>query len=124
MRSRCFRPLALLAALSAAAFAQQNSYNFQESQIFLNTYCQKCHPGKSGAGGFGLQRVNTPESMRTDQQKWSSLSLRVKNGEMPPKGAPAPTLDLREQFTDWVETTLRSEACADGISAGPRRSGG
>jgi hypothetical protein len=52
-------------------------------------------------------------------QKWISLVNRVKNGEMPPKGAPAPSMDLREQFTNWVDTTLRTEACSAGIQPGP-----
>src|SRR5438445_7414407 len=38
---------------------------------------------------------------------------------MPPKGAPAPPLDEREQFTHWATGALRAEACTDGITPGP-----
>jgi hypothetical protein len=57
--------------------------------------------------------------LQTHPQRWISANRRIKNGEMPPKGAPAPSLDLRERFTEWVDGTLREEACAGGIMAGP-----
>ena len=38
---------------------------------------------------------------------------------MPPKGAPEPALDQREQFTNWVHKALRAEACAAGLTPGP-----
>ncbi|MEO8130958.1 MAG: DUF1588 domain-containing protein [Bryobacteraceae bacterium] len=117
MDLRWTRTFLILAACSPFAGAEPKNYSFDQSQAFLKTYCETCH-GKSGAGGFRLERVSTPASLESNQQKWSSLNLRVKNGEMPPKGAPAPDLDTREQFTDWVTTTLRAEACAGGITAG------
>jgi mono/diheme cytochrome c family protein len=94
------------------------SFTFEDSQGFLKTYCQGCHQGKSPAGGFAIQRVSTPESVHAETQKWSSLSARVRNGEMPPRGAPAPPIDQREQFTQWVNTTLRADVCAAGITPG------
>ena len=94
-------------------------FTFEEGQGFLKTYCQGCHQGKSPAGGFAIQRVSTPESVHSETQKWSSLSARVRNGEMPPRGAPAPPIDQREQFTQWINTTLRADVCAAGITPGP-----
>jgi hypothetical protein len=38
---------------------------------------------------------------------------------MPPKGSPAPELDEREDFTQWVDQALRTEACATGVTPGP-----
>jgi hypothetical protein len=63
--------------------------------------------------------VATTASLRDESQKWTSLTARVNRGEMPPKGAPAPPLDQREQFTQWVNSALRTEACASGIAPGP-----
>jgi mono/diheme cytochrome c family protein len=93
-------------------------YSFEKAQGFLKQYCQSCHSAK-GAGGFNLQRVGTTESLRTEPQKWASLSTRVRNAEMPPKGSPSPDLDEREIFTEWLEKALRAEACATGITPGP-----
>jgi hypothetical protein len=38
---------------------------------------------------------------------------------MPPRGSPAPSLEERESFSQWVETAVRAEACASGPTAGP-----
>ncbi|MFN3324306.1 MAG: DUF1588 domain-containing protein [Bryobacteraceae bacterium] len=107
--------------MSAAAFAAppDTSYSFEQAQGFLSRYCKNCHQGKSAVGGFAVDRVSTPDSFSTDPQKWLSVSARVKNGEMPPKGAPVPDLDQREQLTQWIEMRVKAEACAAGITPGP-----
>ncbi len=94
------------------------SQSFEESRAFLNKYCTQCHAGK-GTGGFGMQSVGTSASLRTAPHQWTRAVQRVHNGEMPPKGSPAPSLDERERFTNWVETALRAEACASGPTPGP-----
>jgi hypothetical protein len=111
-------PLTFLLA-SSTLHAQPDSYSFDAAQAFLKQYCQACHQAKSPAGGFPLQRVAAKESLRADAEKWSRLNARIVNGEMPPKGAPAPDVDQREQFTHWVDRALRAEACAAGIVPGP-----
>lgn len=98
---------------------QAATFTFDDSQAFLKTYCLKCHDGKGGAAGFSLQRVGTPASLKTDTRKWTSLTHRVRNGEMPPKGSPAPSVDLREQFAEWVDASLRAQACEAGVVPGP-----
>src|SRR5882724_6547887 len=100
----------LLLALSAARLAAQPpGYSFENAQEFLSKYCKTCHQGKSAAGGFDVRQVSTPASL-ADERRWTSLSSRVRLSEMPPKGSPAPDLDLREEFTHWVGAALRSQA--------------
>lgn len=108
-----------LLLLAAPLCAQQTEYSFDAAQSFLKSYCLACHQSKAPAGGFDLQRVAAPATLRTNAQKWTSLAARVKNGEMPPKGAPTASLDEREHFTHWVESALRVAACAEGITPGP-----
>jgi mono/diheme cytochrome c family protein len=108
-------PLAIIAASAASG------YSFDEGQAFLKKYCQSCHQAGSGAGGFHLRAVDSTASLLGEPQKWHSLANRVRNGEMPPKGAPAPDLDEREHFTKWVSDTLRTKACASAPAAGPSR---
>src|SRR5688572_21122386 len=86
--------------VSAAFSSPQTALNFDSAQKFLKTHCQSCHNGKTAVGGFALQSLRTPESLRKETHKWASAAARVKNGEMPPKGAPVPPLDERESFTD------------------------
>src|SRR5437899_1872153 len=104
----------VLLALSRLA-AQQPGYSFESAQDFLSAYCKTCHQGKSPAGGFDVRQVSTPASL-ADERRWTSLSSRVRLSEMPPKGSPAPDLDLREEFIHWVGAALRSQACANGIT--------
>ncbi|HYI93430.1 MAG TPA: DUF1588 domain-containing protein [Bryobacteraceae bacterium] len=119
MPSSIVRPSLFLLCLTSASLAAPGSYSFEESQAFFKTYCQACHSGKTAVGGFSVERVNAPASFQTHPQRWAAANRRVKNGEMPPKGSPAPNLDLREKFSGWVEETLRVEACAGGIAPGP-----
>jgi hypothetical protein len=93
--------------------------SFTGAQALLNKYCLACHQPKSGAGGFRLETVSEPSSLKVESRRWLALANRVREFEMPPKGAPAPTLEEREHFLAWVEGALRREACASGPVAGP-----
>ncbi|MCX6599502.1 MAG: DUF1592 domain-containing protein, partial [Acidobacteria bacterium] len=75
--------------------------------------------GSSPVGGFHLDRVASPASLKLEAAKWGSMARRVHNGEMPPKGAPKPTVDELEQFSQWATQALRAAACAGGIKPGP-----
>jgi len=104
--------------------AQTVRYNFEDAQRFLKTNCQACHQGNSPAGGFGLQQVATPASLRSDAARWNKLALRVHNGEMPPKPVPAPPVDQREEFSQWVTGSVHEAVCASGpvpVPTGIRR---
>jgi len=70
-------------------------------------------------GGFNLERVAAPSSLRDAADRWTAVETRVAHGEMPPRNAPAPDLDTRERFTQWVNRTLRAEACSAGVVPGP-----
>lgn len=110
----------VLLSLATCALARAaTDFTFEKAQSFFGVYCQSCHGVKPGTGGFLLERVSTPDTLETEARKWTSLSNRVRNGDMPPKGSPAPTIDEREGFTRWVEETLRAKACASGPVPGP-----
>ena len=91
---------------------------FADSQRFLKQYCEKCHQDAAPAGGFRISRVGNEASLGTDAAKWMSLTNRVKNGEMPPKGAPAPPIEEREKFEAWVHAAVRTQACSAGLVPG------
>lgn len=94
--------------------------DFDHAQKFLKDYCERCHSDKAGAGGFRTSRLATSDTLKSEAARWTSSARRVLNGEMPPLNAkPAPSLDAREQFSNWVERSLQQSACAAGIQAGP-----
>jgi hypothetical protein len=114
-RLRSALPAILVAAFSARLGAQQPGYTFANGQTFLNTYCKSCHQGKSPAAGFDIQRLNTQASLAEDP-KWTAAISRVKSKEMPPRGAPSPDLDAREQFVGWAEFSQHAQICSGGLA--------
>lgn len=106
---------------AVSLFATPGWASFDTAQAFLQKYCRACHTGNAAVGGFRLDRVAAPESLTAEAAKWASLTRRVRNLEMPPKGAPAPPLDESEAFAGWVDQALRQAACANGIQPGPAR---
>jgi hypothetical protein len=109
----------MLTALMAFACAHAAPYRFADAQAFLQQYCRACHTGASPAAGFDLAKLSTDASLRADPEPWNKIFARVRNSEMPPKGPPAPAVDEREKFVQWIESSLRSAACAQGVSPGP-----
>lgn len=109
---------ALLSCLATQALVSGENYSDGQARKLLETRCVSCHEGKSPAAGLNLSRLNAENSFHRFPQQWTKIALRVRNGEMPPKGLPALPLDERENFADWIQDNLRADACADGISPG------
>jgi hypothetical protein len=93
--------------------------NFAQAQSFLKTYCVACHQGPKPSAGFDVAKLNTMDSMMAEPRRWSRMLTRVRDNEMPPKGAPAPGMEKREAFVGFVEETMKTAACADGIAPRP-----
>ncbi|MBI4908142.1 MAG: DUF1588 domain-containing protein [Acidobacteria bacterium] len=103
------------ALLFLALPAGAEELTFAATQQFLTSNCAKCHSGKTAAGGFVLNRLTTADTLQTAPVKWTRAALRVRNGEMPPKGAGALTVDEREQFAQWVDRSVRGAVCSAGV---------
>jgi hypothetical protein len=108
------RIAALLIVFSSVCAAESN---FDDGQAFLKSYCASCHSAK-GAAGFGVGQVATPASLREQGDRWTRIAMRVRNSEMPPRGAPGPDLDQREAFLHYVDGALHAEACSAGSAPG------
>ena len=105
--------------ISAGVAVSAEPYSFADAQATLKKYCLGCHQGKKPSGGLSLARVATPKSLQDESRAWMRMIARVRDGDMPPTQAPALPMPLREKFVDWADQTLRTTACADGISPGP-----
>jgi hypothetical protein len=110
--------LTMLMALPAILGAQPAGYTFDDAQRFLKSHCQACHQGSAPAGGFPIQQIAAPATIRSEAERWNKAALRVHNGEMPPKGFPIPPVNQREQFAQWVTTSVRESVCAAGAMSG------
>lgn len=111
--------VALLLTVATPVWCAPAEASFEVSKSFLQAYCTKCHAGRSAVGGFDIQRLESTDSLGTHAAKWTAAARRVRNAEMPPKGAPAPAIDEREHFTKWVDEAVRRQACTAGIQPGP-----
>src|SRR5438477_4204595 len=114
---------AYLLILTAALItpAHTRDLGFPEAQNILQTYCKTCHGGAAHAGGFSLNQIAAPESLYSASNTWNRVMARVRLGEMPPKGPPAPSPEEREALLAWGLPTLRAAACQNGLTPGPYR---
>src|SRR5580658_9207712 len=109
-RRNLFRMFAFCAVGIGPSYGQ----SFDEAQSLLKTYCQSCHSEKSPAAGFSVAQLSTPKSFNDQADRWARVGVRVRNSEMPPLGAPAPTAEQREVFAKFIDQSLHSQACSAG----------
>jgi hypothetical protein len=124
MSGRCLhRYTAVLILFPIALAAQSGSYSFGDAQSFLKAHCIACHSGATPAGSFDMKEVASAETIRSEGSRWKMIARRVGDGEMPPKGAPAPAADQRQQFVNWITASVRAAGCTSGAlsSAAPVR---
>ena len=105
-------PRLLIVALTMLATGRGAPLN--EAQAFVKEHCVACHQGAKPSGGF-----NATQLTDNNARVWSRVLQRVRDGDMPPATAKAPTLAAREQFVITVDNALRADACADGIQPRP-----
>jgi len=97
--------------------ASAGELKFEHTQSLLKTYCSACHSGKSPAAGFNLSQVATEASLVDQAERWTHIANRLRNGEMPPRGMPAPPLEDKEALLHWISDSLHNAACSKGTAA-------
>src|SRR5687768_7678078 len=113
------RHLIPLALVAVPCFSQKAAFNEKNAQDVVKQHCLACHRGKGATAKFDVAPIVAGRPMAEDPRKWTRLLARVRNGEMPPQNAPPIDAKLRETFVDWLDHSLRTAACADGIAPGP-----
>ena len=86
-------------------------FDVGSARAFLDKHCSACHAGDAAVAGFRADTLTGIESFRERPELWTTLATRVASGEMPPAGAPKPSLEERFRFLEWVDHTWRSQAC-------------
>lgn len=106
--------LGLLATLPALVGGQVTAKPGEFSQVVLpvvKKYCWGCHSSQAKTAGLALDRYTSLASMIADRDIWDRVSLRLRNGTMPPRGAPGPSEAQRLAVANWIEAQL-SASCA------------
>lgn len=75
-------------------------------RAFIETYCVSCHDSATKKGGLDLTRLGADYGERATFAMWVRVHDRVKEAEMPPKGAPQPAEAEREAFTSGLAAPL------------------
>jgi hypothetical protein len=91
----------LLAALLLLPAAAQPTFR-RDVQPVLQRYCRPCHSARPAAGNLNLDPFTTPAAVLANQDVWDRIARRIRNGEMPPKGAPAPPAARKTALLDWL----------------------
>jgi Protein of unknown function (DUF1592)/Protein of unknown function (DUF1588)/Protein of unknown function (DUF1585)/Protein of unknown function (DUF1587)/Protein of unknown function (DUF1595)/Cytochrome C oxidase, cbb3-type, subunit III len=115
----CRIPLAILLVAACPAGAADEPRAAGEAAPFLKAYCLKCHDGEKPKGGVHLARLPPARGVAADPKTWDAALVRVRDGEMPPKGSDQPPPAEREQFVEWVKQTLNVTVCGAGARPGP-----
>jgi len=93
--------------------------DYDQARGLMEQYCQACHGGKSSLGGFNLDRYPDLAAVHAAPDKWHAAAARLRDHDMPPKGALGPDPDDRQRLVDFLQSTLRQAACAEGPIPGP-----
>ncbi|MGH9802554.1 MAG: c-type cytochrome domain-containing protein, partial [Blastocatellia bacterium] len=85
-------PLVWFAVGAPTQLAQKNSSaDFDKTiQPFLAENCIACHSAKKASGELNLDQFKTVAAVTEHREQWEHVLLKLRTGEMPPKGAPRP----------------------------------
>lgn len=95
-----------LTELLPARYAQQSTRpaDFQQGlQPFLATHCYGCHNAEMKSGEVNLETTKSATAILQDREHWELALLKMRTGEMPPKGMPRPTQTELQAAVRWLE---------------------
>ncbi|MCC6391197.1 MAG: hypothetical protein IT167_11390, partial [Bryobacterales bacterium] len=72
-------------------------------QPFLRQHCAMCHSAKAKAGGLNLEKFQNADLVLAEQEVWDKVVVKLRNGEMPPKGMPRPSAAETAALTGWLK---------------------
>lgn len=73
-------------------------------QPFLTKHCIACHSTKAKAGNLDLERFRSADAVLAEQEVWDKAARKIRTGEMPPKGLPAPSAVETGAILKWLAT--------------------
>jgi hypothetical protein len=104
MSLRLFALLCLAPSLCPAGSSSFEKTGFEKSvQPFLKTNCFLCHNEKLKVGGLNLEGYHDAKSALQDREVWEKVVQKLRTGQMPPKGRPAPQPEEIATVTQWFE---------------------
>jgi hypothetical protein len=97
------RLLVFVGLLPCGCLAGTSSFE-KTVEPFLEANCLLCHNATLKVGGLSLEGyTNTREALK-DRERWEKVIQKLRTGQMPPKGRPAPAAEQVVEVTHWFET--------------------
>ncbi|MBI4902457.1 MAG: DUF1592 domain-containing protein [Acidobacteria bacterium] len=94
--------IALLGAWSLSA-ADQSGFKKNVLPV-VTKHCATCHSSKAKVGNLDLEQYKTADSVLANQDVWDKVERKMRDGEMPPKGAPRPAAAAVQKVSAWLRT--------------------
>lgn len=73
-------------------------------QPFLAENCIACHSAKKASGELNLEQFKNTAAVLEHRDQWEHVLLKLRTGEMPPKGAPRPDAAELKAVMAWLES--------------------
>ncbi len=70
---------------------------------FLKSNCVLCHNTKMKVGGLTLDGYAGSKNPLQDRDLWEKVVQKLRTGQMPPKGVPAPPAEAVAEVTNWFD---------------------
>ena len=71
----------------------------------MQRYCAGCHSDQAKTAGLSLQKIDLTK-VDPQAEMLEKVLRKVRNGQMPPAGAPRPNPSTTAAFSQWLESTL------------------
>lgn len=110
---------AMFVSVGVARGDESRTIDFAAAMETFELHCGGCHGDAEGEGGFSLEALADPASLKDAPREWIRLRHRLADGSMPPRDAEPLALAERKQLVVWLDGEVRESLCQAGESAGP-----
>jgi hypothetical protein len=74
-------------------------------------HCMKCHSGENADGDFSVASLTDDFHDKQNREKWLTVLDQLREGRMPPRDEPRPTLEEIQSVMNWIGTkTVEAES--------------
>jgi len=84
---------------------------------FLNRHCKSCHNEKLKTGSVSLEFSDSKTAL-SDVALWEEVTLKLRNGQMPPAGLPRPAQADVRRVVGWIDEELNKRHASAKIDPG------
>jgi cytochrome c553 len=99
--------LAILAVQAGEAPPEKLSFTSDVGPA-IQHWCGDCHGDQKHKGGVNFTKYGSLDDVQRAADRWEDVLRVLREGEMPPKTADQPPVELREKLAGWVDYALDS----------------